>query len=89
VGPQIYPYLERKLVNGNSINAYFKFSPLKPSGDSISLSNREISGGMGYVNRLKSGHPLNFNIDYAQLQFQAQSSSISQSTFVLSSGYGF
>jgi hypothetical protein len=89
LGPQLYPYLERTFKSGNSMNAYFKFSPLMGTGSPFTLSNREIAGGVGYSYRLKSGHPMNFNLDYSQINFEYQGLSVSQSIASFSVGYGF
>ena len=51
-GPQIYPSVRRTLPSGDVLAAYFKFSPVASSLKLLTISDREIAGGVAYI------HPL-------------------------------
>ncbi|MEW6056312.1 MAG: hypothetical protein AB1540_06830 [Bdellovibrionota bacterium] len=66
-GPQLYPVFRRSLNNGNSIVAYFKYSPVSDQSSILSFSNHELAGGGAYVIMLNNGHPLSLTLDIAKM----------------------
>lgn len=94
-GPQLYPLLIGQLSGGKVLSFYAKYSPIIGLG----FGNREIAGGMGYSIPLKNGHPIIFNLDYANVSFdiigqqtasgERIDTAIRSSSISLSAGYGF
>lgn len=69
---QTVPSLRKTLKSGDSIFAYFKYSPIASDGFFAFLgpASREIGGGFGWVHPLKSGTPLSLTFEYSDLAFQ-------------------
>lgn len=65
-GPQIYPVVTRRIGKGMG-HAYFKYSPIAQ----LSLSNRELAGGLGYHHQLDGNRTLSFELDVANIAFTA------------------
>ena len=86
-GPQIFPVLKYKLNRKDTLLAYIKFAPIISLG--LTLNNREIAGGIGYIHVLKNRHPLLINLDVADFKFGITNIPIRAISGSLSVGYGF
>jgi hypothetical protein len=81
--------VRRALRKGEAVSAYFKFSPISDGFTVLSLTNREIAGGLSYQRALSNGHPLTISADVASLTLTLSGVTISSTTFSLGAGYGF
>ncbi len=66
-GPQLYPSIRKVLGNGDIIGAYFKYSPIASSLSLLSLSNRELGGGISYVRLLPNDHSIGATLDISNI----------------------
>ena len=87
-GPQIYPSLKRTLPNGDVVALSFKFSPISNSLKFLSLSSREIAGGLSYIQVLKSGHTLAASFDYSNFEVILNGIDSKTNTLTLGAAYG-
>jgi hypothetical protein len=87
-GPQFYPSLRREFGNGNSIQLYFKVSPVT-TGTGKLFADREIAGGGAYVIKLGNGHSMPITFDISSLLLKLEAVEISSSTVSVGFGYGF
>ncbi|MGE0616375.1 MAG: hypothetical protein AB7P04_12115, partial [Bacteriovoracia bacterium] len=85
VGPQIFPMISRTFSGGSTMFLYAKFSPIL----GLTFSNREIATGLGYLVMLKNGHPVTFNLDYANLYFRFSSVNLPAPVTVQSNSLSF
>jgi hypothetical protein len=88
-GPEIYPVLDRALANGNHIYGYAKFSPIMDGFSFLSLSNREIAFGAGWVHPLSNGRSWSIGLDLAQFEFTVTDSHVTSNSISIGAGYGF
>lgn len=89
IGPQVYPAVRYKFMNGNSLNFYAKYSPVTGSFSVLTLANHEIAGGVSYVAALSSGQNLSYSLDVSNLSLVITGVSITTSVIVLGMGVGF
>lgn len=89
-GPQFFPVLRRLLSSGDSVQAYAKYSPIVSGVSVMSLANRELAIGGGWIHLLPNRHPLSIHADYASLNFTLSNPNreIAVSSISLSAGYG-
>lgn len=81
-GPQIFPVLRRSFEGGSSMHLYGKFSPVSDQL-SISFSNREIAGGIGY----SFGNDITATFDYSNLNITLDGTEIKVTTMTLGASY--
>lgn len=90
-GPQFFPVLSRAFAGGSSLLVYAKYSPII----GLPFGNRELAAGAGYVLPLKNGHPMTFNLDYANVSFAlpgedgVSTTAVASTSISFSVGYGF
>ncbi len=89
IGPQFFPVARRKLKSGDSVVAYFKFSPVANGGFTITFSNHEIAGGGSYVHPFKNGKSLAATLDVASLDVVIEGVAIHTRSLSIGAAYGF
>jgi hypothetical protein len=88
-GPQLFPTLERRLNNGDSIRGYVKFSPVIGGQFNIlSISNRELALGGAYVISLSNGHIMPVTLDVSRFDLVFSDSTLQSTNFSMGVGYG-
>ena len=87
-GPQIYPAIRKVLSNGHVISGYFKFSPVSSSFSLLTLSNREIAGGVAYSVILPDNHSIAATVDYSNIRLDLDRFNISTTSLTLGLQYG-
>jgi len=87
-GPQIYPTVRRVLDNKDVVAAYFKYSPIASSFSLLTLSNREIAGGIAYVHPLANGHTISGTFDYSNISLTLAGVALQNNSLTLGASYG-
>ena len=87
-GPQIYPSVRKVLGNGDVISAYFKFSPVASSFSVLTMSNREIAGGVAYIRLLPDDHSLAATFDISNIKLTIDGIVTQTNTLTLGIQYG-
>jgi len=87
-GPQIYPAIRKVLSNGHVVSGYFKFSPVSSSFSLLTLSNREIAGGVAYSVILPNQHSLAGTFDYSNIRLDLNRFTVSTTSLTLGLQYG-
>jgi hypothetical protein len=88
-GPQLFPVLRRSFSGGSSVMAYIKYSPVTSGFSVLSLDNRELAIGGGYIIPLKSGNSISITLDSASLDLVLEDVTISSRSVTLGFGYSF
>jgi hypothetical protein len=87
-GPQIYPAIRKVLANGHVLSGYFKFSPVSSSFSLLTLSNREIAGGLAYSILLEDQRSLGVTLDYSNIKLDFNNVLMSTTSLTLGLQYG-
>jgi len=87
-GPQLYPSIRKVLSNGNVLSGYFKFSPVASSLSLLTLSNREIAGGLSYIIMLPEDHSVGISFDYSTISLTVEESTTKTNALSLVVQYG-
>jgi hypothetical protein len=87
-GPQIYPAIRKVLSSGHVISGYFKFSPVSSSFSLLTLSNREIAGGVAYSVILPNSHSVAATLDYSNIRLDLDRFKVSTTSLTLGLQYG-
>ncbi len=86
-GPQIYPAIKRKFAKGDALSAYLKLSPITDGVSILSLSTRELAMGVAWSFKLKGGHLLSLDLNFADLALSLSGSTASSSLWAIGSTY--
>jgi hypothetical protein len=89
-GPQLYPTVKKNLGATDSLQAYFKLSPISDGLGVQSLSNRELALGLSWSHLLGNGHPLVVGLDVSSVKLMyLDKFDVRMSSLSLGCGYGF
>lgn len=88
IGPQVFPVLRLDLSHGNSMGAYFKYSPVT-SPSSVGFASHEFATGLAYTHLLPGGHSVSVTFDYSYLQVNVAGASATSTNVTIGASYGF
>lgn len=88
-GPQIYPAIRKSFSNGNVLSAYFKYSPVARSFSLLTLSNREIAGGLAYLILLPDNHSIGITFDISNIKLLLDGLVTQTNSLTIGAQYGF
>lgn len=87
-GPQIFPTVRRELPGGDSVLAYFKFSPISAGFSFLQLSNHELAAGLIYSRPLPDGRTASITLDAATLGLSLAGIRVRSTSVSLGVAYG-
>lgn len=88
-GPQLYPAIEVPLPDGDSLTAFFKFSPVADGFSLMGFENHEIAYGLTYNHRVNARIAIPFSIDVSLINLTFPSNVMEQTIVTFSSGVTF
>lgn len=89
-GPMLFPVLTRRLSANHTVAAYAKYSPIMSGFKLVSLSNRELAGGVSWTRALAAGRSFALTLDVSDFGLVViNGPGVVTRTITMGAAYGF